>query len=586
LPLLKAYAHQKIFLKLLMSFLFVGIFPLLLAWFAYYAISSRIILQDTGNKTFESAKFVSLHLDRMILENSNIINAIESNEAFNKIFELGDDELLDEKDITSLYNIIYILLAGKIPKAGIYVMNASGSTILSTKPVPADYDPVKFHNWGVFRKSNSERGRTIIYSHKIEKHSRINRVLSVSRAVFSQDSIVGYIIIDLYQEHFAETLTTPNNPGKLNIHIFDNNLLPIFSLTEQPKKEVLHKVTKDVHTETRSFTLFEEGQKQFLFSSYQSKKTGLYIVGVQPLDQLINVTRSLLLPFLMLGITTSVVCFFLAFFIARSFSRPLYEVIKCVKQVERGNFSVRTSVVRKDEFLILGNSVNAMIQKIQELISDIEQKERSLRVSEMKALQAQIHPHLIFNCLEMIKWNIRLNNPEEASHIVIQLAKLLRRGIDSKEEMVKVNEELALVEIYLDIQKHRFEDKLATEINVDSKTRKALIPKYIIQPIVENSIIHGLKKTTDKGIIIINGYGVGQDIFFEISDNGTGIEEQTIKKILSGDIIYDKYSSGTGMQNVMKRIKLYYGKDYGLSIESVPAGGTKIILRMKNNSEI
>jgi len=555
----------------------------MLAWVAYYAVSYKILVEDTGNKTYESAMFISSRLDKMILGNSKIIDAIESEEAFNKVFTEGSENLLMDNDKANLYNIIYLLLAEKSPKVGIYAMNASGSNVLSTKPIPAEYDPVKFHDWGLFRKSSSRRSKTIIYSYKINEKNGSSRVLSLTKAVFSGNSIIGYIILDIYQEHFAEILSSSANPDKLNINIIDSNQLPIFNPAGHLNDRVLDNFSKKVHTETTPFTLFGDKKQPFLFSAYQSENTGLYVIGVQELNQLINVTKIVLLPFLILGVITSVISLFLAFFVARSFSQPLYEIIKCITQVQKGDFTARTAIRRKDEFAILGNSVNDMVLKIQELITNIKQKERGLRVSEMKALQAQIHPHLIFNTLEMIKWNIRLNNPDEASHMIIQLAKLLRQGIDNKDELVTVDEEITIVEIYLDIQKHRFEDKLKTEIVVESEIKQARIPKFIIQPIVENAVIHGLKNTIDKGSITIKGYGIGKDIYFEIIDNGRGMNEKKIQQILSDDVNYDDKPKGTGMQNVIKRIKLYCGSECGLSIESGPSQGTKIILKMHND---
>ncbi|RKX74608.1 MAG: hypothetical protein DRP60_10010 [Spirochaetes bacterium] len=221
-----------------------------------------------------------------------------------------------------------------------------------------------------------------------------------------------------------------------------------------------------------------------------------------------------------------------------------------------------------------------MILRIKELISNIKTKERSLRIAEMEALQAQIHPHLIFNTLEMIKWYIRLGQNEKATHILVQFAKLLRQGIDNKDEMVTVKDEIAVIEIYLDIQKHRFEDKLTTEIDIQPGMLGYKIPKYIIQPIVENSVVHGLKDKIDPGHIEIKGYMKEGNLFFLITDNGTGIEQTKQKQILSGIALGDDHKSGTGIRNVMRRIKLYYGNEYGLDIESTGNVETTITLRM------
>lgn len=204
-------------------------------------------------------------------------------------------------------------------------------------------------------------------------------------------------------------------------------------------------------------------------------------------------------------------------------------------------------------------------------------------MAEMEALQAQIHPHMIFNTLEMIKWNIRMDKKDEAAHILIQFSKLLRQGIDNKDEMVTVREEMDVVGIYLDIQKHRFDERLKVEMKIDPEIEKARIPKYIIQPIVENSIVHGLRDKMGIMKISIRGYGEGRDLLFEISDNGKGMDDETVRRILEGEESYGSKSNSTGIRNVLKRIKLYYGSGYGLSIESIEGRGTKIILKMQNS---
>jgi len=568
-----------------MSFLFVSIVPLGLAGIVYYVTSYKILVQDTGKRTFENNQFLSSRLDELIIESSKIIKTIETDLAFEKVFESGDEEYLTDKDKSDLYKIIYLLIENKNPKVGIFVMNSSGSNILSNKQIPVEYDPLKYENWGIFYQSNSKRDKIITYSYKMIEKNRHERVLSISKAVYSGDKKVGYIIVDLYQEHFSEIFISESNADRFNI-IIDENLLTLFSLPEHVQDSVLESISNKINIGNKFFSLFENENMPFLFSSFQSKNTGLYIVGVQALSPLINTLKMVIFPFLLLVLITTLISSILAFFIARSFSQPLYEVIECVQKVEKGDFSARTNINRNDEFAILGKSVNTMILKIRELISNITQKERSLRVAEMEALQAQIHPHLIFNTLEMIKWNIRLNNPEEASHIVIQLAKLLRQGIDNKDEKVTVSEEIKIVEIYLDIQKHRFEDKLNIKIDIDPGIKEVLIPKYIIQPVVENSMVHGLQNKIGNGFVNIKGYGIDGYLYIEITDNGVGIKKNMIQNILEGNEGYGSKINSTGLRNVLKRIQLYYGNECGLFIESNINQGTKIVLKMRTDVTI
>lgn len=581
MSIFKAYFHQKIFSKLLLSFLLIGIFPLFLSGITFYAVYQRIILNDIGNRTYESAGFVSSLLDDMITREKRIFASIESDPSFNKIFNSGSSLPLSNSDKAELYNKIYLLLAEKSPKAGIYVISADGAYIFSNKQIPGDYNPVQYKNWGIFRKAATAGGKIVIYPYKMYNREKSARVISLGKAVFSGDTIAGYIIVDLYQSHFTTLLSSVNNPEMFKI--IGKNLLPLFSLTDNMDIDKVIELLKEIPSGNRHYIPFENNNQRLLFSSFQSKKTRLRIAAIQPLNQLLNVSNVVSLVFFILAGVTTVFGFILAFFVARNFSRPIYNVIQCVKQVENGDFTVRTNIKRKDEFAILGNSINAMILKLQELITNIKQKERSLRVAEMEALQAQIHPHMIFNTLEMIKWNIRMDKKDEAAHILIQFSKLLRQGIDNKDEMVTVREEMDVVGIYLDIQKHRFDERLKVEMKIDPEIEKARIPKYIIQPIVENSIVHGLRDKMGIMKISIRGYGEGRDLLFEISDNGKGMDDETVRRILEGEESYGSKSNSTGIRNVLKRIKLYYGSGYGLSIESIEGRGTKIILKMQNS---
>ena len=581
MALFKAYAHQKIFAKLLISFLVVGILPVIFAGFAYRTVSSRLLIQDTGNRTYKSTSLVSLRLDEILDDNSRVIDDIASDNAFSILFDKNAGAVLTDKDKAELYNRLYMFLGDKAPRTGVYVMDAEGLNILSTKVLPEEYDPVKNKNWGIFRKADSRNGSKIFYSHMLQNKNRDARVLSICKAVEHQGEIAGYIIVDLYQEHFIRMMETVSNPERFLF--YDENYRLIFSLSEQIPLETVNRLMMNPQARSGGYTEFMDNRRQFLFSMYTSEETGLHVAGIQPLDQLLNITKDILFPFVLLVALASFISFLMAFLVARNISEPLYDVIKCVEKVEQGDFSVQTSINRKDEFAILGRSVNAMILRIKELINNIKTKERSLRIAEMKALQAQIHPHLIFNTLEMIKWYIRLGQNEKASHILVQFAKLLRQGIDNKDEMVTVRDEIAVIGIYLDIQKHRFEDKLTTEIDIQPGILEYKIPKYIIQPIVENSIVHGLKNKIDPGHIRVEGYENDGNLVFIISDNGTGISRTELDRIPGEESSGDDRKSGTGIRNVMKRIKLYYGNEYGLSIESLPDIETKIILRMHRN---
>lgn len=220
-----------------------------------------------------------------------------------------------------------------------------------------------------------------------------------------------------------------------------------------------------------------------------------------------------------------------------------------------------------------------MVSRLRELWDNIIEKQRQLRRSELRALQAQINPHFLYNTLDSIKWLAKLNHVPEISTIATQLGKLLRTSISSEEELMTVEESLKNIQSYLEIQKIRYSDKFEVVLDINPDMNPYRIPKLILQPIVENAIQHGLDHKSDKGCLLIKGWMEEGKLFFEVTDNGVGIGEEKLKNIHSGlDLRTSKES--IGIHNVNRRIQLYYGEQYGLIVKSQLGIGTTVTLWM------
>lgn len=193
----------------------------------------------------------------------------------------------------------------------------------------------------------------------------------------------------------------------------------------------------------------------------------------------------------------------------------------------------------------------------------------------MKALQAQLNPHFIYNTLDLIKWNAKMNNTKEINRIVVHLAKLLRGMIRVEDEIVMIKDEMKLIENYLFIQRYRFVDRLSAEVRIDPAIEDALIPRLILHPLVENAIVHGFENKRGIVCLSIRGYAAGNEIQFELTDNGIGMDTATLKRVRSGT-----QGGGIGISNVQKRLQLYYGESYGLHIVSEANKGTQISFRI------
>lgn len=260
--------------------------------------------------------------------------------------------------------------------------------------------------------------------------------------------------------------------------------------------------------------------------------------------------------------------------------RPLFELKKCMDSSESGDHVLRAQIKTKDEFGMLASSYNHMLDRIRGLMDQVVTEQKKIRKSEMKALQAQINPHFLYNTLDTIVWMAEMKN-ENIVPTTEALAKFFRISLSRGQDLIPIADELEHVRNYMVIQSMRYTNKFDYEINANEKVRKYKTLKIILQPIVENAIYHGIKKMTGKGLIRIDVIEDSGKILFVVTDNGVGMEPEKCSQILDGSYRnQESDGSGVGIRNVNERIKLYFGNEYGIKIESEPGKGTKVYVQI------
>lgn len=231
-----------------------------------------------------------------------------------------------------------------------------------------------------------------------------------------------------------------------------------------------------------------------------------------------------------------------------------------------------------DEIYALEKNFNEMVVRINNLIHHINETKDQQRESELIALQAQINPHFLYNTLDAIGWIAKLNNQEKIEKMIIQLAKFYRLCLHRGDKFILVKEEIGIIESYTMLEKMRFPDKFSVSYEISEEIQHYRMLKLILQPLVENAIKHGIGPKRDQSHLIVRGYKQGEDIIFEIEDNGVGFETKKLEE----KRVYTEYSGGGyGLSNVDSRIKLEYGKEYGISITSEQGAGTIARVRIK-----
>ena len=236
------------------------------------------------------------------------------------------------------------------------------------------------------------------------------------------------------------------------------------------------------------------------------------------------------------------------------------------------------------EVSILANEYNHLIERIKSLTESIAKKEEHRRLFEINALQNQINPHFLYNTLDSILWLAELGENEAVVRVSSSLGKMLRVSLN-KQTFIPLNAELEHVLSYLEIQKIRYEELLSYEIKNQSDSDEIYVPKLILQPLVENSIYHGIRGKKSKGHIFINCYQFNNYLFIEIEDNGVGFDStKAVEPEQSDTMLYN--SHGIGLKNVEQRIKLLCGNDFGLKIKSEIGKGCLITICLPINCRI
>ena len=303
------------------------------------------------------------------------------------------------------------------------------------------------------------------------------------------------------------------------------------------------------------------------------------VVGVSYVDELVTsnvgeVTRILVLSalaVLLAALLSSIV-------ISRALSRPLKGLSAAMRQFEKSaDRFTYAPVGGAREVQALSESFGHMVVKIQQLMDTVRREEINLRKTELKALQAQINPHFLYNTLDSISWMCEQGRNAEAVQMVNALAQLFRISISKGHELIPIRSELRHAESYLKIQQHRYKNQFSYRFDVDEGCLDFLCNKITLQPIIENAIYHGINGLVDEGEIVITLRAEGTDVVFTVADNGVGMDQAQIEAILRKE---RSDHTGIGIKNVNDRLKIYFGEGYGITIRSEPDEGAVVTIRM------
>ena len=294
-------------------------------------------------------------------------------------------------------------------------------------------------------------------------------------------------------------------------------------------------------------------------------------------DFFVNMIRFSIIAFTLI----LVLFLFLSYYIPLSITSPIRRLTQVTDQVAKGDLTVRSDVTGGVEAQVLSDSLNTMIDKINELLEQVKTEQIRLRKAEFELLQSQINPHFLYNTLDAIVWLAEAGEQKKVVSMVGSLSDFFRISLNQGQDILDVKEELQHVRSYLEIQQMRYQDILQYEICVPEELNHCQIPKITLQPLVENALYHGIKNKRGKGMIRIEGELDGENCILLITDNGKGMTPERLEQVRKG--IRNRKARETdiyGLYNVNERIRLNFGENYGITITSTYGEGTCVTVRL------
>lgn len=324
------------------------------------------------------------------------------------------------------------------------------------------------------------------------------------------------------------------------------------------------------------------GDSEYMVSAYDSKSTDWHFFSV---TSLYTQKKNVLRLYIVLSVFTAgllAVSIFIYIRLADSFTKPIRTLTEKMHLVEQGDLSVRADLPYQDEIGSMGKTFDHMLDRMNVMMEEIQtEKQRTLQ-ARLKSLQEQIKPHFLYNTLDTINWMAREHQADDIVKMVEALTNMFRLGLSQGKDFITVKEEIGHVTNYLYIQSVRYENKLSYEIDVKEECLDMVIPKLILQPLVENAIYHGIKLKKGGGRIRIAAEKHGNELTLSVYDTGAGMSRERLSALRKDIEAIENGSAGSfGMTYVIERLRLYAGDDFSIRIESVEGAFTEVVIRLK-----
>jgi two-component system, sensor histidine kinase YesM len=562
--------------KIFIFSLFLILIPMLAVGFISYIKSSGIVMKKVSISNLNTISQIGSNIEFIMQDVHDTSLYLLQDEQIRTSLNLKSNT--DAKDIEK-YKIkvqqsLMYLLASKKYIQSIYIQGVNGITV-DTKGAfnQLDDEMVKKvialnggYIWTTGTLTNYDNTKVKVFSfvRLLKDINNINHSLAILKINVSEQEISNIYKNELISEN-----------GDFLI-IDDKNSIISRLNNENPVKVSLNEIINDtVHKNKDGYFQINIDGRAYLVTFYNINNTNWRLINLVPLKELLK--ENIIIQEIMLAaiLASFIISAIFAFLFSLHVLSPLKRFRFLMKELEHENFDVSIEVKGNDEISILGKSFNKMSTRLKELMNEIYYVRIKQREAELAALQAQINPHFLYNTLDTIYWMSRIENAFSTSKLIEALSKLFRLSLNSGSEFTTVRNEVDHLNNYIIIQQKRYEGLIDFSINVTEDVIDCKVVKLVLQPMVENAIYHGIEKKGEKGEISVSITRKEDILVYEITDDGNGADEAEVNKLLQN---VEEENRGFCLKNVNDRIKLYFGRKFGLEFHSSPGSGTKVVI--------
>ncbi|WP_248930539.1 sensor histidine kinase [Paenibacillus hamazuiensis] len=415
-----------------------------------------------------------------------------------------------------------------------------------------------------------------------------NEKIGMARIVRSiQDgSTIGFIFMGINHETIRQLYLKNLYDDQHSIIILDENGIPLLQAGREidvagasdPALATILK-QKDPGSAVASI-----GKQQMLISYSGINENGwriLYVVPLALLTQELSSIKVFVIAMILACLLLSVP---LMMILTSILTAPLKTLLASMKRFQNGHFDERVEIKYRDEIGELSRGYNSMVKNIKDLVNDVYVLQLREKEAELKALQSQINPHFLYNTLDTIFWEAEAAGQSRISEMIVNLSRLFRLSLNRGKSFTNVGKEKEMLGLYLSLQKMRFKDLLQYRIDIPDEMGGFVMMKLVLQPFVENALVHGIERKRGGGSVTVTGALEGNSLHFVIEDTGAGMDEMAVKRILEpetdGDINTSRETGGYAIRNVNARLRHYYKDNYEIRYDSKPGQGTRVELTL------